>query len=88
MSAGVDFTNATTTFLVDDPANWPSPRFIIPGFSYDRFDQPRRAAPGPRGTMERAAPGSAGRLLTTPGPKSKRPVCSGSTDTRAEQRRS
>jgi hypothetical protein len=40
ISAGVDFTNATTTFLVDDPASWP-PRFIISGFTYDRFDQPR-----------------------------------------------
>jgi len=46
ISAGVDFTNATTTFLVDDPGNWP-PRFIISGFTYDRFDRPRgnRASP-------------------------------------------
>jgi hypothetical protein len=40
ISAGVDFTNAATTFLVDDPGSWPS-RFIISGFTYDRFDQPR-----------------------------------------------
>ena len=40
MSAGVDFTDASTTFLADDPGNWP-PRFIISGFTYDRFEQPR-----------------------------------------------
>ena len=46
ISAGVDFTNATTTFLVDDPGNWP-PGFIISGFTYDRFDQPRSGGTGP-----------------------------------------
>jgi hypothetical protein len=46
ISAGVDFTNATTTFLVDDPGNWPA-RFIISGFAYDRFDQPRGNSSGP-----------------------------------------
>jgi hypothetical protein len=46
VSAGVDFTNATTTFLVDDPGNWP-PGFIISGFTYDRFDQPRGGAASP-----------------------------------------
>lgn len=46
ISAGVDFTNATTTFLVDDPGNWP-PGFIISGFTYDRFDQPRDGGAGP-----------------------------------------
>lgn len=46
ISAGVDFTNATTTFLVDDPRNWP-PRFIISGFTYDRFDQARGGAASP-----------------------------------------
>jgi len=46
ISAGVDFTNATTTFLVDDPGNWP-PGFIISGFTYDRFDQPRGGAASP-----------------------------------------
>ena len=39
ISAGVDFTDASTTFLADDPGNWP-PRFIISGFTYDRFEQP------------------------------------------------
>jgi hypothetical protein len=46
ITAGVDFTNATTTFLVDNPGNWP-PRFIISGFAYDRFDQPRGNSTGP-----------------------------------------
>jgi hypothetical protein len=46
ISAGVDFTNATTTFLVDDPGNWP-PRFVISGFTYDRFDQPRGGTASP-----------------------------------------
>ena len=40
VSPSVDFTNASTTFLADDPANWP-PRFTIPGFTYDRFELPR-----------------------------------------------
>jgi len=46
ISAGIDFTNATTTFLIDDPGNWP-PGFIISGFTYDRFDQPRGGGAGP-----------------------------------------
>ena len=46
ISAGIDFTNATTTFLVDDPGNWP-PGFIISGFTYDRFDQPRSGGASP-----------------------------------------
>jgi hypothetical protein len=46
ISAGVDFTNAATTFLVDDPSTWP-PRFIISGFTYDRFDQPRGSGTSP-----------------------------------------
>jgi hypothetical protein len=40
ITPSVDFTNLTTTFLVDDPGNWP-PRFVISGFTYDRFEQPR-----------------------------------------------
>lgn len=39
-SPSVDFTNASTSFLADDPGNWPS-RFTISGFTYDRFEQPR-----------------------------------------------
>jgi hypothetical protein len=46
ISAGVDFTNAAATFLVDDPGNWPS-RFVISGFTYDRFDQPQVGRAGP-----------------------------------------
>lgn len=37
VSPGVDFTNANTTFLADDPAAWPD-RFVIAGFTYDRFE--------------------------------------------------
>lgn len=45
ISPSVDFTNTTTTSLVDDPGNWPS-RFTISGFTYDRFGQPEgRAGP-------------------------------------------
>jgi hypothetical protein len=36
----VDFTNAGTTFLADDPARWPS-RILISGFTYDRFERSR-----------------------------------------------
>jgi len=38
VSPSLDFTNATTTFLVDDPGNWP-PSMVISGFTYDRFEQ-------------------------------------------------
>jgi hypothetical protein len=38
VAPSVDFTNAATTFLVDDPGNWP-PSFVISGFTYDRFQQ-------------------------------------------------
>ncbi|HEY2576195.1 MAG TPA: hypothetical protein VGI74_07790 [Streptosporangiaceae bacterium] len=46
VSPGVDFTDVTTTFLADDPATWPE-RFIIAGLTYDRFDRPQGAPPGP-----------------------------------------
>jgi hypothetical protein len=39
ISPSLDFTNATTTYLADDPKNWPA-SFIISGFTYDRFEQP------------------------------------------------
>jgi hypothetical protein len=45
-SPSVDFTDATTTFLADDPAAWP-PRFTISGLTYDRFDHPQGTAPRP-----------------------------------------
>jgi hypothetical protein len=45
VSPSVDFTNASTSFLADDPDNWP-PRFTIPGFTYDRFEQPRGRSAG------------------------------------------
>jgi hypothetical protein len=46
ISPGVDFTNAATTFLADDPGNWPA-RFVISGFTYDRFDQPQASSTNP-----------------------------------------
>jgi hypothetical protein len=36
----VDFTNATTSFLADDPSTWP-PQFAVSGFTYERFEQPQ-----------------------------------------------
>jgi hypothetical protein len=44
VSPSVDFTNATTTFLADDPATWPE-RFAIAGLTYDRFENPQGAQP-------------------------------------------
>ena len=41
----VDFTNAGTTFLADNPARWPS-RFGISGFTYDRFERSRSSDGG------------------------------------------
>ena len=46
VSPSVDFTNATTSFLIDDPRNWP-PTFVISGFSYDRFGQSAAGATAP-----------------------------------------
>jgi hypothetical protein len=43
VTPSVDFTNATTTFLADDPVTWP-PSFVISGLSYDRFERPQGAA--------------------------------------------
>lgn len=40
VSPSVDFTNTRTSFLADDPATWPA-RFVVSGFTYDRFDRPQ-----------------------------------------------
>jgi hypothetical protein len=42
----VDFTDATTTFLADDPARWPA-RFAISGLTYERFETPQGGLPRP-----------------------------------------
>ena len=39
-SPSVNFTDATTTSLADDPATWPE-RFSIAGLTYDRFEIPQ-----------------------------------------------
>ena len=44
VSPSVDFTDAATTFLADDPATWPE-RFTIAGLTYDRFEKPQGAQP-------------------------------------------
>jgi hypothetical protein len=44
VSPSVDFTDATTTFLADDPATWPE-RFAIAGLTYERFEKPQGAQP-------------------------------------------
>jgi uncharacterized protein YjbI with pentapeptide repeats len=41
----VDFTNADTTFLADNPARWPS-KIFISGLTYDRFERSRSGAGG------------------------------------------
>jgi hypothetical protein len=46
VSPSVDFTDATTTFLADNPATWPE-RFTIAGLTYDRFENPQGAPAGP-----------------------------------------
>jgi hypothetical protein len=38
VSPSVDFTEASTTFLADDPARWP-PSFTIAGLTYERFER-------------------------------------------------
>jgi hypothetical protein len=44
VSPSVDFTDAATTFLADDPAAWPE-RFTIAGLTYERFEKPHGAQP-------------------------------------------
>ena len=46
IAPSADFTNATTTFLADDPWHWPQ-RFVISGLTYDRFEHPRNSPPDP-----------------------------------------
>jgi hypothetical protein len=46
VSPRVDFTDAMTTFVADDPRAWPS-RFVISGFTYERFERLPGAGPGP-----------------------------------------
>jgi hypothetical protein len=45
VSPSVDFTNARTSFLADNPARWPE-RFGISGFSYERLEQPQGVPAG------------------------------------------
>jgi len=49
----VDFTNARTSFLADDPAAWP-PAIAVSGFTYDRFEQPQGRSLG-RAVWDHAA---------------------------------
>jgi hypothetical protein len=46
VSPSVNFTDLTTSSLADDPATWPQ-RFTIAGMTYDRFERPQGASPGP-----------------------------------------
>ena len=42
VAPSVDFTDATTTLLEDNPAAWPE-RFYVSGFTYERFGLPDQA---------------------------------------------
>jgi hypothetical protein len=44
VTPSVDFTNAATTSLADDPATWPQ-RLTIAGLTYDRLTNPQDAPP-------------------------------------------
>ena len=46
VSPSVDFTDATTTFLADNPDTWPQ-HFTIAGLTYDRFETPQGTTPKP-----------------------------------------
>ena len=46
VSPGVDFTDATTTSLADNPETWPK-RFSIAGLTYERFENPQGMQPKP-----------------------------------------
>jgi hypothetical protein len=102
VSPSVAFTNATTSYLADNPANWPA-RFIVSGFSYDRFEQPQSvfgepqsdrgrrhwtAGTGSPGITRRDVHGYAVRRPTTPARTSRQRGSSGSTATPTARRRS
>ena len=59
VSPSVDFTDATTSSLADDPAMWPE-RYTIAGLTYERFDTPGKAANADLGSDRTM------RLATTP----------------------
>ena len=42
ISPAVDFTDASTSFLADDPRRWP-PRYVVSGLKYTRFELPQGA---------------------------------------------
>jgi len=86
-SPSVDLTNASTTFLADDPASWPE-RILISGFSYDRFEPSRRADPAGAWDHRTRSAWLARQAVTTRAPMSRRPGCSGSTATPAPPRAS
>lgn len=44
VTPSVDFNDAVTTFLADDPNAWPD-RYTIAGLSYERFENPQGAPP-------------------------------------------
>ena len=46
VSPSVDFTDAVTTFLADNPERWPE-SFTIAGLTYDRFENPQGSTPKP-----------------------------------------
>jgi hypothetical protein len=54
ISPSVDFTNASTTLLADEPSNWP-PSFSVSGFVYDRFEQPQGAGTSTQRIWDQAA---------------------------------
>ncbi len=83
----VDFTNADTTFLADNPARWPS-KILISGFTYDRFERPAAVRAAGPGTTWPGRTGWPGRRFTTRAPSSRPPGCSASTATPARPRRS
>ncbi len=70
VSPSLAFTNATTSYLADNPANWPA-RFIISGFSYDRFEQPQGVfgEPRPAGEGSHRPPGTGSPGITQSGPR-------------------
>ena len=45
LTPSVNFTNTRTSFLADDPMKWPS-RFVIAGFTYDRFEKLQGSSSG------------------------------------------
>lgn len=82
VSPSVDFTDAVTTFLADDPATWPV-RFTIAGLTYERSEKPQGGQPKRIWDQAARSDWLSRQSELDSGPTNRQRGCSGSTDTPA-----